>query len=276
MAAEAQEETTTESTEPSGNTEETQSDEQESIEAEARKEGWKPEEEWEGDGEWRDATEFVERGKDIHQTLSKNNKSLLSELKKVKDENKKVLAATTKIMKMHEQSKTQAVEDALRNAESQRQEAIMEGDLDRVSDIEKGMEKIKINAAPAQEPTPNFDTWLVDNPWYNDKKLQALANREGRELIADNEGLFSPDDPDFLEAVKESMEAKYPKHFAKKTEENPKRDQAQTVASSKRSSTSSKKTFNSLSKDEQDAFYMFEEEGLEITKEKWASKFNED
>jgi len=245
---------------------------EEELEEMARKAGWKPKEEWDGKGEWRDAKEFLEKGKEINSFLKKQNDSLLSELRAVKDENKKVLSATERIIKMHEESKKQAVEEALRQFERQRQEAIEEGDYEAVVDIEKEMEKVKPKEEEKKDegPPPNFQEWVRDNSWYmNDKKMAARADRIAAEFH--QTGRFGEDDPDLYALVREEMEARYPSFFS-----NPNREKKAKVAASKRTPAGGKKSFNSLTKEQKDAYFIMKDHGLEISKEKWAEKFNEE
>lgn len=262
-------------------------DTEEDIEL-AMKEGWAPFEKWKGKPEdFKPAHEFNKVGKNIVTNLKEKNSYLEEKLDALNKRQEKMLDGITKMTKSHESDKRLAIQQALEQAEMERKEAILEGDLERVSDIETHQDDLRAQVPeetvePEEPPEmPNYDKWAAENPWYEDKKWAAITDSVGDQIY--NTGHFKRDDPDFYEAVTIKMKHDYPELFedsqSNSPKVNPKREKAQTVARSSKSKpkSESKATFASLSHQEQQDYKFWSEQipGF-MSKEEWAAQVSEE
>ncbi len=167
-------------------------DQKEDTELErALADGWKPEDEYEGDREWSDFSEFNERGDRI-----KEDQARTSEINKMQ---KKIDSQNNEQNTLRE-SLNEIKRNQLIALESEMQEAISEGDNDRVNTIRQKQTKLvgQINQAPPQEEnkvdTSAIDTWRESNDWVKDtdNPMSHFAAAKMNEYIQKN--TESPDD----------------------------------------------------------------------------------
>ncbi len=153
--------------------------------------GWKPEDEYEGDREWSDYSEFNERGDRI-----KEDQARTSEINKMQ---KKIDSQNNEQNSLRE-SLNEIKRNQLIALESEMQEAITEGDNDRVNTIRQKQTKLvgQINQAPPaaenKVDTSSIDTWRENNDWVKDKDnpMSHFAAAKMNEYIQNN--TESPED----------------------------------------------------------------------------------
>ena len=155
------------------------------IELKAMEQGWKPLEEWEGEpDEHRSAKEYLDRG-DLLKTIKQTNskvREMEAMLTHLSAQNKRVYEA--------------GYQKALVDLKSQRAEAMREGDVDKVLQIEEKIDETKealntIKRAPVtqvqQGPTPAYQDWLSKNQWYlKDASLHHWTNGMSAEYFKIN------------------------------------------------------------------------------------------
>jgi len=184
------------------------------VEARARRMGWREKEKFRGDpDEWVDAGEFVRRGEEEVPIL----KSRLRELEKRDGE-------TTKLMReLVENQKKQterAVSDAIARLKAERREAVKDGDVDRVEQIDDRIDGLKKDAAPKPayvETAPSnkeYVDWARANPWFNtDTRMHYAAIAELDLINADPEKSDLPD-REKLKLVSQAVRTQFHGKFA--------------------------------------------------------------
>jgi len=152
-------------------TKQTETDE-DRIEALAREMGWTPKEDFKGDdADFVDAETYIRRGRDIQESMRKSLKeqkqqlaAMSNSLAELKSHNEKVYKAEIARLKKE-----------LTSLKTQKKEAIEEGDVDRVNDIDEQIDVIKESiSSEKEEPAttnqppenPEFNEWLKNNQWY--------------------------------------------------------------------------------------------------------------
>lgn len=174
------------------------------VEVAARTKGWKPKEEYTGDpGMWVDAKEFVGR-----EPLFDKIRSQSRELKEVKK--------TVDAMASHfKKSVDFAVNAKIVELKTQRTEAIKEGDVEKVDEIDTAIEAQK--AAKADVPTtpeiaPEIKTWVETNPWYTkDAELHDFALAYNESYLKRNPGDLEGSLRETAKATKRAFPDKFPK-----------------------------------------------------------------
>ena len=146
-------------------------------ETKAIEQGWRPKEEWEGNpDEWRPAKEFVERGELFSKISSQS-----SELKDLR----KTLNA---LMEHHQKVQHTEYQRALSDLKNQKREALLEGDPDKVIEVDEQIATLKENKPDqnatgnnvARQPTKLFVEFVKTNPWYaTDVEMRQFADEVG-------------------------------------------------------------------------------------------------
>lgn len=208
----------------SGNNQEAQTQvaEPNAIELEARASGWVPKDEYSGDeNKWVDADEFVRRG------------PLFEKINHTTRELKEVRKALDALKVHHAQVKESAVKEALAKLKAEKRDAYVEGDPDKIVEIDDKIEATKeqlrqaqaASAAEAaqsvqQEIHPVFSAWVSRNQWYEQSKpMKAFADEIGRDLAAKG---MSPEK--VLAEVEKQVKEEFPNKFR-----NANRDKAHGV-----------------------------------------------
>lgn len=179
-----------------------------SIETEAREQGWKPKEEYEGPPDkWRPAKEFVERGE------------LFGKI----DHMGKELKETRKALKMLQDHHTKVRETeynrALNELKTLQKKHLEEGNSDGylettelLTDLkaeQKAREVVQQNV-PTQ-PDPRFISWVSENKWYEkDAEMRRYADTLGNGYAASNPGL---DPEEVLQYVTKEVRARFATKF---------------------------------------------------------------
>lgn len=192
------------------------------TEVEARAAGWVPKDEYHGDeNKWVDSDEFVRRGP-LFEKINVQSREL-KEVKKALDQ-----------LKVHHASvKEQAYKEALIKLRAEKREAFVEGDPDKVIDIDEKIDLVKEEQRQFQatrqaevaeevraEVHPEFQAWTNRNSWYNTSKpMKAFADQLGLELRATG---LSPSD--VLKKVELQVREEFPNKFR-----NPNRDKESSV-----------------------------------------------
>lgn len=175
------------------------------VEAKARKMGWQPQEEFKGDaGKWRPAAEYVERGETFLPIIKAENAKLHKEVEQAKRdaaEAKRLFTssqeAIAELQKFHTEDTARQVAKAKSELKAGIRAARKEGDDDRVDALEGQLEELTEAAAaappvgPAPTPPqpaidPVFIAWRGENPWFEaDDNKTALMMAAAQRLRKD-------------------------------------------------------------------------------------------
>ena len=242
-------------------------EEQEQIEAEARKQGWRPQDEWEGDpDQWKTAEKFLEDGKEINGILRKNFDKLNSEYANLRAEMSKRDELLTRVLRGQEEEKKAAVEKAIKELKAERRRAVQESDVDLVEDLDSQIEEHQKSLSEADKgqedqgsnaPTQTFLAWQEQNKWYTDDPLMAMeANEIGAKLFQSEQARLgrTPDEQTILNAVTRKMSQLYPnsEYFRKPAKGEPESDPVEgdgRPSNSGRNGKQKKKGYNDLPAD---------------------------
>lgn len=246
---------------------EVQANEPDAVETEARASGWVPKEEFHGDPvKWVDAGEFVRRAP-LFQKLDLQNREL-KELRKGLEE----------LKQHHSKVRETEYKRALADLKTQKRDAFVEGDPDKIVEIEEQMEVVKeaqrkfeqeqqVEAQRATAPEvihPEFAAWSRRNPWYDTSKpMRAFADALGIELRATG---MSPSD--VLKQVEQQVKEEFPNKFR-----NSNRDKAPAVEGTSKGGGKSGGgvSESSLSDDERRIMNTFVRTGV-MTKEQYIAE----
>lgn len=191
------------------------------AEAKAREQGWVPKDDFQGeDHKWVDAAEFLRRGE------------LFGKIESQSRELKEVRAVLAQFKGHHEKVQEAAYKKALLELRNEKREALLEGDPDKVIDVDEKIDAIKQDQAKMrnetsnvripQEEHPEFVNWKGRNSWYESNAPMARwADTMGLELRA--QGL-SPSE--VLSRLEKEVRKEFPNRF-----ENPNRNKPGAVES---------------------------------------------
>lgn len=283
--------------------------EQRALERQARAQGWRPKDEFKADGnnEWVDAATFLERGA----KFKKNMQRQIDQLTAARAKDAKTLEQFKKFHEEAMAAKERDLENAIRKARLDRQEAIRNGEDeealaldDRIDTLKE--EKAKLKAAPAKddddepeaklpheieeenrrkaravaegkEPLPPaMQEWLDDgNTWFRDNaRMRGYALAIGDELRAAGDKSM---DREFLDKVTAQMHEDFPEFFKKKPPGNPLRQRAGAVESggARGNGEAPGRTIRDLPKEDRDLMRKFVKEGL-MTEEAFLKNYRWD
>jgi ribosomal protein L29 len=257
------------------------SEENGTVEQEARTQGWVPLDEFRGPEEhWTDAETFVKRGYEINPILRKHNKELKAELEKVRLDAKEAIEAAKEFreyQKTEFEKKRKTLETDLADLRSQRKDAISSGDGDTVDAIEQKIESVKQEVASIKTPTePEVNTppppvdatlqgWLDKNDWYGvDEEVTELTNTLAASIRRKNPQLVGQE---FLTALDARLVERGIKEEKKAT--------APTVegGSGRGPTTTSKKSYANLPADAKAACDKFVKQKL-MTQEEYVQAYD--
>jgi hypothetical protein len=196
---------------------------------EAMEQGWVPKDQYEGDPErWVDAGEFVRRGE-----LFRKIESQSKEIKSVHKALVELGRHNAKIAEVEYQR-------ALSTLRAEKKQALVEGDYDKVEQIEEQIDLTKeqqrvaqtqaVQAAIPQEVHPELKNWISQNPWYeSNSEMRDYADFVGQRLA----GTGSPTEvlKEVTKRVKEQFKDKF---------KNPNRERAAAVEGSRGTPASAK------------------------------------
>lgn len=228
------------------------------IEQRAVDSGWVPQEEWAGEPDaWRPAKEFLDRG-ELFKKIDEQNRTI-KEFKRTLDD----------FSKHHAKVRETEYKRALDDLKTQKREALAEGDVDAIIDIDERIDLVKeAQRQPTpqvQEPVTNpvFQAWVQKNGWYEtNRAMRAFADTLGNQLGA--AGGISP--ADLLAEIERQVKQEFSHKF-----ENPRRNTAQTVEGSSNKGGGKAKDSFVLSEEERRAMKRFVREIPGFTEEKYIS-----
>lgn len=176
------------------------------VEAEARKQGWRPKDEWSGDPDnWKDAKTYVEHG-EVKSRIAKLEKEHQERFDRLERMNKKAMERQEKQLK----SEIEALK-------AQRRDAIKAGDVEAVEGIDAAIEERRNSDAEDAKPdTPEAKqkAWEASNNWFNsDFELRQYAINWSQ-FNAERNPTISFDDN--MKALDAEMRRKFPEQFGAK------------------------------------------------------------
>ena len=220
---------------------EEQSEQADPVETEARSMGWVPLEEFRGPkDQWRDASEFVERGKNvlpIVNSLLKKERAKTSQLEtKMERLNAEWGEKLGRLERMSATALERQREQLIAQYEAKKEEAVERGDRDAYNAARDGEAKAlanldaKIDAtekqpSAAQDLPPHIREvladWVAENPWFqSDNELNGVATAHHSKLLAEKPGLTIEQN---LERVRAYVSKRYPEKFGLEEEDKPRR-----------------------------------------------------
>lgn len=178
------------------------------VEQHALEKGWKPKEEFNGDpNQWRSAEVFLALEEPIKRIEQQSRD--LKNVKKVLDDFKS----------HHAQVKQAEFDRALKFLQGQRKEAIVNGEHDKVFEIEDQIDSVKAGkeqvvqetrttTEPVGDPAA-FQSWVASNKWYTDNaEMRKKADKLGFGYHASGD---SPDE--VLRQVGSDIRRLFPEEF---------------------------------------------------------------
>jgi hypothetical protein len=184
----------------------------ERVEAEARRQGWRPQDEYTGPAkQWVDAETFVERGKEIRQFTKKENDELRRKLADATTRLEEQGKTIEEIREYHAGMEKRAIDAAVSRLKAERKQALAEGDMVLADTLDEEIDELKTakSAVPGKaaaeaaadkgdddaagtqggaivpkgEVPKAVTDWLEANrAWYND-------DAENEDLVAYTNGL---------------------------------------------------------------------------------------
>jgi hypothetical protein len=224
---------------------------------EAVAQGWVPKEEFQGDEhKWVDAGEFLRRGE------------LFKKIEQVSKTAKRAEQTLAEFKAHYAKVKETEYQHALETLKAERKAALVNGDYERVDDIETRMDNVKAEAATVQteikqttqppEVYPEVAAWVERNKWYNqDLPMKAYADTVAAQL--NKQGITGPA---LLKGIDEEIRKAFPTKFS-----NPNRERPGAVESSTIKGSSRRETFE-LNEQEHRIMNTFVRDGV-MTKEQY-------
>ena len=210
-------------------------DDEPTIEDLAREQGWRSADEYNGEN-YVPPHEFIRNGAKISESKRDTIRDMAKEMKALKE------GVTT--VKRHIESSYQAENEKLRqeieNLKSQKIEAIEEGDVERVDEIEKKMDaanrKVSKSSSESSE-NPDFDEWAQENTWYGkNEEMTAYAESQAK-----NPSFHGLPPKRFYKAIERQVKTMFPEEFSDKqgSKSNDKKTTPSPVMSGNRQSRNS-------------------------------------
>ncbi len=241
---------------PSGSSQDNDTPEYSDVELEAMEQGWKPKDQLEEGKEFISAEEFIRRGE------------LFNKIEIMGKELKTTKQALKLLQEHHGKVRETEFNRALTYLKAQKKEALLEGDADKILEIDDQIAEVKAQRQVEQvqeqqqvkQPDPRFVSWVEKNAWYaQDSELRAFADEVG---LARQRTNPSEDPSDILKYVGERVRKAYPEKFT-----NPNRGKPTTVEG--RASPKATKTDDfEMSEDEKRVMMTFVRSGA-LTKEEY-------
>lgn len=152
------------------------------VEDQARDQGWVPKDEFQGDEhKWVEAGEFIRRGE------------LFKKIDQVSRSAKRAEQTLAQFKEHYAKVKETEFKNALAALKAERKSAMVEGDFDKVEELETRMEEVKETAATVKaeienqpddtQVHPEVAEWVERNDWYNkDLPMKAFADTVAMQL----------------------------------------------------------------------------------------------
>jgi hypothetical protein len=190
--------------------------------AEAAEQGWVPQDQWKGKAEeWSDAETFVRRGREINPILRKALKKERERTAALETELRATGATVAELREYLAKVEERATANALASLKRARTAALEAGDHAAAAEAEEQMDQLKdspsavpkAKTATTQTIHPQVQSWMDDNPWYNDDEdMKAYADGIAQRLMQARAGTtFEPKDilPTVTDKVKKMFPAKF-------------------------------------------------------------------
>lgn len=177
------------------------------YEAQARKIGWLPEDQFKGDkSKWVDAETFVRRGEEFLPFIKAENRKLqetvsrqtneLSELKTLLKSTKETVDALKEYnSEMNRERAKEKSAEIVQSIKAAREEGDIEAEEKLREQLAETREALKesaekkiqpaVSANEQVKPPPEWDSWVAENPWWNeDEVMRAAATAISAQLAA--------------------------------------------------------------------------------------------
>lgn len=232
------------------------------VEALAKEMGWQEKGAFKGDDtNYVDAASYIKKGQDIQDNMRqslKDQKRQLSDmagsLTELKSHNERVYKAEVGQLKKE-----------LSTLKQQKKEAIEDGDVAKVGEIDEQIDTVKESMEPPkpneqQAPTGDFETWIQDNDWYEkDKEMAAYADA----LADKHEGApFKR----VAALVTKQVKEMFPDKFPTSTTKSPV-NVARVEAGARKSVSDTKFTRSDLSESQKSVMRQFVKQGIMTEKQ---------
>ena len=220
-------------------------------EARAKEMGWVSEENWVGDpppNGFLSADDFVTRGETVLPIIQAQNRGMREEIKALKTSAKGFQQFANQAIARERQEK----KDLIADLETQRADAITEGDGEAAVDAERKINKLRTEAvAPDAAVEEAVGLWLEDNAWFStDPVMRSWADGRALQLASENvaPGLAT------LKRIASEVQAAFPEKFkGKPTPPSPE------GGASRRKAASRGKVFADLPAEAKSAYADFKE-----------------
>lgn len=213
------------------------------VEAEARRQGWRPQAEFRGNpADWVDAETFVQRGRDylpfVRKELEKantRNQALEHQLSTVKTQLEEQAEVLNEVRQMARTANEAAYQRAINDMKRAQRQAAAEGDMNRFDELQEQIDEAAgaRTAAPKPPPDPppapnprpepqisippEVQAFVDDNPWMmKDRVLYQAMQAEHVAILESAPGLSLTEN---LERAKEAVMARFPQKFGQKPPE---------------------------------------------------------
>lgn len=255
------------------------SEEDQAVEAQARRMGWRPEAEYtpgRSNRPWVDAKTFVERGmselpvlRNRYRDLDNKFATVTKELDAMKTSTAEQSRVLLELREMSKNAEDRAYIRAARELSAREREAVVTADTAAYEAVQRERQDLEQHRprpvadppvrqpdpAPttvAQQPAPEVQAWVRDNPWFTtDPVLNQVAIAFDSEVKREHPEWAVEDQ---LAEAKARVVARFPEKFG-----NPRRTAAQAVATSNNAPRPPKaKGVKDLPKEYQDAFARFQ------------------
>jgi exonuclease VII large subunit len=229
----------------------------EEILNEAMKQGFNPE--YNGENK-KSPKEYLEVSFNHNKMLKERNDKLSATVESLNQKMERLVAFQT-------EQKQKAVDSAVEKLKAERKDAIIDGDHEKVDQIDQKIQAEQQTNVANSENNPILDAWLGRNHWYNDDETLAIeADIVAKQLH--ETGRFTASHKDYeklLSLVEQKIKSAFPDKF-----KNPKKDNPPEVDSGHPSSPHSQlnKTYADLPPDAKRACDAFVKDKI-MTKEQY-------
>lgn len=208
--------------------------EQEAVEAEARRQGWRPLAEYRGKpGGWKTAQQFIADGqnylpfvkKELSETKAANAR-IATEMEGLRTEMAQGAKQMEKLLDFSRRANQAGYDRAVADLKAQQREAVTAGDVvtfDKIDGQLTEMAEARGEAEPEPQPEPlprvrpavalpqDYQDFMAENPWFNnDRVLNGAMIAEHNAVIEEFPGMALGEQ---LERAKEAVMARHPKKF---------------------------------------------------------------
>jgi len=148
-----------------------ETDEKGKVEELAKELGWR--DDFDGD-EFVDAKSYILKGKDIQATMKNHIKEQKKQLTDLSGSVQQLQTHNEMVFK----AEVKRLESELSTLKKEKKEAIEDGDVDKVDQLDEQIDGVKeAMIEPQKTSNPDFDKWVAKNEWYtNDTEMAAYAD----------------------------------------------------------------------------------------------------